>query len=128
MELYVAKEIKDKVEPLEENLRDREKQIEKLATRLKTLDEQLRGVDKKHVGISNAILSKQGIILGDITELNILREYARIHEKEAQIIKERKNRKQSSMSPKRNVDNSPTERDMTTNYLTKLAPMAFDRK
>ena len=83
MELYVDKEIKDKVEPLEENLRDLEKKNEKLATRLKTLDEQLRGVDKKHVGISNAILSKQGIILNDITELNILREYARIHEKES---------------------------------------------
>ena len=93
MELYVDKEIKDKVEPLEENLRDLEKKNEKLATRLKTLDEQLRGVDKKHVGISNAILSKQGIILNDITELNILREYARIHEKEQQIVKERKNRK-----------------------------------
>ena len=82
MELYVQKEIKDKVEPLEENLRDREKQIEKLATRLKNLDEQLRNCDKKHTGISNAILSKQGIILSDLTELNILREYARIHEKE----------------------------------------------
>ena len=82
MELYVAKEIKDKVEPLEENLRDREKQIEKLATRLKTLVEELRDVDTKHVGISNAILSKQGIILQDLSELNILREYARIHEKE----------------------------------------------
>ena len=60
---------------------------------MKTLDEQLRNVDKKHVGISNAILSKQGIILSDITELNILREYARIHEKEQQIVKERKNKK-----------------------------------
>ena len=93
MELYVAKEIKDKVEPLEDNLRDREKQIEKLAVRLKTLDEQLRNVDKKHNGISNAILSKQGVVLTDITELNILREYARITEKEAQLVKERKNRK-----------------------------------
>ena len=32
------------------------------------------------------------------------------------------------MSPARNVDSSPCERDLTTNYLTKLAPMAFDRK
>ena len=32
------------------------------------------------------------------------------------------------MSPARNVDSSPCERDLTTNYLTKLAPLAFDRK
>ena len=30
--------------------------------------------------------------------------------------------------PNRNVDSSPCEKDLTTNYLTKLAPMAFDRK
>jgi len=39
MELYVEKELKDKIEPLEEELKQRKSEIEKIVDRLSSLDD-----------------------------------------------------------------------------------------
>ena len=90
MELYVAKELKDKFEPLESSLKERMEEIEKLVERVGGLDKQVKHIDEHYDGVSRAILSKQGVMLKDIDEYHILKEYARIAEKEAILKQELK--------------------------------------
>ena len=82
MELYVEKELKDKIEPISEQLEDSRAEIEKIVGRLNSFDTMLRQVDRHYDGIVKAMLSKQGIILEQINEYNILKEFAKIAERE----------------------------------------------
>ena len=75
MELYVEKEIKDKFNPLEEQLQQRSDEIVKLMEKMGQMDEQIRKIDKHYDGVSRAILSKQGVMLKEINEYHILKEY-----------------------------------------------------
>ena len=52
--------------------------------------EKIKSVDRHYNGVSNAMLVKQGVILKEINELTILREYSRIAEKERNLQKQRK--------------------------------------
>lgn len=134
MELYVEKELKDKIEPLQELLEKRKEDIKVLNEKINELDGHIRRVDRHHNGVQKAMLAKQGIILREITELTVLREYRRIAEKEHALRKKMRMQKTSSISPSRrvSVDGSPrstgSERDSTSKYMTRLAPMAFERK
>lgn len=83
MELYVEKELKDKINPIEEQLKQRKEEIEKIVERLSTMDDQMRKIDKHYNGVARAILSKQGVVLEEIGEYHILKEYARMTDKEA---------------------------------------------
>lgn len=58
MELYVEKELKDKVGPLNLQLTQRKEEIDKIVERLSKLDDQLRELDKHYDGVVKAILSK----------------------------------------------------------------------
>ena len=132
MELYVEKELKDKFEPLKELLDKQKVEISSLSDRIDTLDGHIRRVDKHYNGVSKAMLVKQGIILKEINELSILKEYKRMSEKSKLAIRRLKMRNTSSMSPSnRRSEGSPCsvrELDSTTKFMTKLAPMAAERK
>ncbi len=73
MELYVEKELKDKVGPLNLQLTQRKEEIDKIVERLSKLDDQLRELDKHYDGIVKAMLSKQGVKIADPNEVNILK-------------------------------------------------------
>lgn len=75
MELYVEKELKDKFDPLSELLEKRKEDIKQLSERLNTLDGHIRRVDKHYNGVSNAMLVKQGIMLKEINEYTVLKEF-----------------------------------------------------
>ena len=75
MELYVEKEIKDKINPLEEQIKQRSEEIEKMQERIVFMDEKIKKIDKHYDGVSRAILSKQGVMLQEIDEYHILKEY-----------------------------------------------------
>ena len=73
---------------------------------MKTLDDEIKKVDNHYNGVAKAMLVKQGITLTEINEYNILKELARISEKEVQAKKNLK-KKVTSMSPPRRDDASP---------------------
>ena len=132
MELYVEKELKDKIEPLEEELKQRKSEIEKIVDRLSSLDDQLRSLDKHYDGVVKAMLVKQGIKLAHASAFNILKEYQRLREVEEKARLNIKQSKKLALSPPKR-DASPTadgtiETDIKTNYLTKLAPLAKSRR
>lgn len=58
-------------------------EIENLVERVGNMDKQVKDIDEHYDGVSRAILSKQGVMLKDIDEYHILKEYQRIAEKEA---------------------------------------------
>lgn len=124
MELYVAKELKDKIEPIEESLIERKEEFDKLFKQVSDLEIQIQTVDRHYNGVSRAMLTKQGIMLQEVDELNILKEYGRIAEKEARR-KERLKREQSSISPQPR-EGSPQGReiDTATDYVKKLHVIA----
>ena len=98
MELYVAKELKDKIEPIHEILKERKDEFDELSAKTERLAQQIQDVDKHYNGVAKAMLTKQGIMLDQINEVTILREFKRISDKEA-LAKERLKRDQSSISP-----------------------------
>ena len=83
MELFVEKEIKQKVDPLQDQLDQRKEEIEKLVTKLRDLDETIIRVDKHYNGVAKALLTKQGILMNNVSEIGILKEFSRITDKEA---------------------------------------------
>jgi len=70
------------------------------------------------------MLSRQGIILTDINEYNILQAYKQISDKQAKA-QERLKRDQSSISPK--ARQSSNQFADVTNYVTKLSALAKNR-
>ena len=82
MELYVEKELKEKIEPLATQLSERQKEIERLIEQVQTMEGQVSRIDKHYDGVSRAILAKQGVVLKNIDEYHILKEYQRLKEKE----------------------------------------------
>ena len=75
MELFVAKELKDKITPIEETLKERKEEIDKIFDAVATLTTENKTIDKHYNSVVAALLSKQGIILTDINEYNILQAY-----------------------------------------------------
>ena len=82
MELHVQKELKEKIEPLTEQLVKRKEEHEKQVEKVKELEKSLSLVSAHFNGVARALLSKQGIVLNEINEYSILKEFARIAEKE----------------------------------------------
>ena len=126
MELYVAKELKDKLTPIEENLTERKEEFDRLEAIVKELREQIRSVDKHYNDVAKAMLSKQGIMLTEINEYNILREFQRITHKEEKA-KRRAKREQSSISPDAREGSPRASIDPETRFMKKLAPIAQSR-
>ena len=56
-------------------------------------------IDYHYRDVCKAILLKDGIVIKDLTPMNILQEYRRISAKEDQIRQGRKGREQGSLSP-----------------------------
>ena len=128
MELHVEKELKDKIEPIEERLSLRKEEIDKIVEWLSKLDDRLKNLDSHYDGVVRAILLKFGVKLRDINEVAILKEFARLAATEEiarQRIK-RKNKRENS--PNRAVSPDGVEKDENSNYMTKLAPMAVTRR
>lgn len=126
MELFVAKELKDKIEPILEQLTERKDEFQRLDGQVAELDTNIKRVDLHYNDVAKAMLTKQGIMLDEVTPQNILREYKRISEKESKA-KFRIKRDQSSVSPSgRAADLSPRKNaaDPVTEYVKKLAPVA----
>ena len=121
MELYVQKELKDKIEPLQELFKAKQEESKTLVDKVEQLNSQIVTVDKHYNGIVKAILSRHGIVLHEINEFNILQEYKRVMEKEEKA-KERLKRDHHSLSPPRN---DRTNKD--TEYVIKLAKNARER-
>ncbi len=82
MELHVEKELKTKIDPLIEQLAQRKEEHEKHVVKLIELENMINKVSIHFNGVSRALLTKQGIALNEINEYNILKEFARIAEKE----------------------------------------------
>ena len=126
MELFVAKELKDKIEPILEQLTARRDEFQRLDCQVAEVDAEVRRVDLHYNDVAKAMLTKQGIMLDEVTPQNILREYKRISEKESKA-KFRIKRDQSSVSPSgRAADLSPRKNatDPATEFVKKLAPLA----
>ena len=83
----------------------RKEEIEKLVTKLRDLDETIIRVDKHYNGVAKALLTKQGILMNNVSEIGILKEFSRITDKEASA-KQRLKKKFSSLSPPRNKDST----------------------
>jgi hypothetical protein len=62
------------------------------------MEEKILVVDRHYNGVAKAMLSKQGIVLSQINEYNILKEFQRISSKENNA-RNRVKREQSSLSP-----------------------------
>ena len=126
MELYVQKELKDKLEPIDEAIAAQKESIETIQTKAEILEAEIARVDKHYNDVIKAILTKQGVVLQEINEYNILKEYGRIAYKESKV-KERMRlrRDQSSISPS-GRDGSPKSSlaDHVTGYVKKLGPIA----
>ena len=84
MELFVAKELKDKITPILETLLERKTEFDRLDSHVSELDTSIKQVDLHYNDVAKAMLTKQGIMLDQINSCNILREYKRISDKEAQ--------------------------------------------
>ena len=82
MELFVAKELKLRFDPLNEKQQETSETVTKEITRLDTLQEKVSKMDSHYESLLRAILSKQGINLTEINEFNVLREYNRMLERE----------------------------------------------
>lgn len=82
MELYVAKELKDKIEPIEETLALFKKEYEDLQAKVSQNFDQIEKVDVHYNGVVKAMLTNKGIMLKEINEFNILKEFQRINKKE----------------------------------------------
>lgn len=128
MELYVAKELKDKLTPIEENLTERKAEFDELNAKVAELEKRIEVVDKHYNGCCKAILTRHGVILQEISEYNILKELQRIKHKEEHA-KKRIKRETTSISPE-GREGSPRNKqiDAVTSYVTKLAPIANIRK
>lgn len=127
MELFVHKELKDKIEPILETLLLRKTEFERLDGEVNVLDKQVEHVDMHYNEVAKAMLTKQGIILDKINAANILREFKRISDKESKAM-ERIKRDQSSVSPDfRGASPRKNETDTATNYIKKLAIVAQER-
>ena len=50
--------------------------------RMASMDAQIKKIDKHYDGVSRAILSKQGVMLQQVNEYHILKEYQRLKQKE----------------------------------------------
>ena len=124
MELYVAKELKDKIEPIEETLALYKKEYEDLQAKMSQNFQHIEKVDVHYNGVVKAMLTNKGIMLKEINEFNILKEFQRINKKEDQA-KSRIKRQQSSISPS-NRDVSPRGdgKDKQTHYVNKLSLVA----
>lgn len=83
MELFVAKELKDKITPIEETLVERKTEFDALKLRVDELDKKIIAVDIHYNGVAKATLLKQGIVLQEVNEYNIIKELQRIKNKEA---------------------------------------------
>ncbi len=129
MELHVEKELKDKIEPIEERLTLRKEEIDKIVEWLSKLDDRIKGLDKHYDGVIKAILLKFGVKLRDINEVEILKEFARLAASE-ELVRQRmkKKNKKDNNSPSRAVSPDGVEKDENSNYMTKLAPMAKTRR
>ena len=100
MELYVQKELKDKLGPLEEALTEQKELNETIQTKADALEAEIARVDKHYNDVIRAILTKQGVVLQEINEYNILKEYNRMAYKESKLKERmRMRRDQSSISP-----------------------------
>ena len=55
--------------------------------RLNSFDTMLRQVDKHYDGIAKAMLAQRGIVLEQVNEYNILKEFAKIKDKEDKLRK-----------------------------------------
>lgn len=124
MELFVHKELKDKIEPILETLLLRKTEFERLDGKVNVLDKQVEHVDMHYNEVAKAMLTKQGIVLDKINAANILRELKRISDKESKAMVRIK-RDQSSVSPDgRAYSPRKNETDTATNYIKKLATVA----
>ena len=130
MELYVQKELKDKLGPLDEALTEQKELNETIQTKADKLEAEIERVDKHYNDVIRAILTKQGVVLQEINEYNILKEYNRMAYKESKLKERmRMRRDQSSISPS-GRDGSPrsSEADHATGYVKKLGPIAELRR
>ena len=82
MELYVQKELKDRFEPLAEELKGHKEEFKLLSTKVEAIAKELNYVDNHYNGVSKAILSRHGIILKQVNEQNILQAFKLISWKE----------------------------------------------
>ena len=67
MELFVAKELKDKIEPILEQLTQRKDEFQRLGGQVADLDLSIKKVDLHYNDVAKAMLTKQGIILEEVT-------------------------------------------------------------
>ena len=121
MELYVQKELKDRCEPLEEQMIKQQEITKELKEKVSEQQTQISTIDKHYNGVSKALLSRHGIILTEISEFNILKELRRQKEKEDNAKARIKREKITSLSPE-NTQHRCTE------YVIKLAKNARDRQ
>ena len=85
MELYVQKELKDKLEPIDEAIASQKENHETLHEKVELLEAEIARVDKHYNDVIRAILTKQGVVLQEINEYNILKEYGRMAHKESKL-------------------------------------------
>ena len=67
MELFVAKELKDKIEPILEQLTERKDEFQRLDGQVAELDTNIKRVDLHYNDVAKAMLTKQGIMLDVVT-------------------------------------------------------------
>ena len=67
MELFVAKELKDKIEPILEQLTERKDEFQRLDGQVAELDTEIKRVDFHYNDVAKAMLTKQGIMLDVVT-------------------------------------------------------------
>ena len=63
MELYVQKELKDKLEPIDEAISGQREDIETIQSKAELLEAEIARVDKHYNDVIRAILTKQGVVL-----------------------------------------------------------------
>ena len=111
MELHVEKELKDKIEPIEERLTLRKQEIDKIVEWLSKLDDRIKSLDKHYDGVVKAILLKFGVKLRDISEVEILKEFARLAASEELARQRIKKKNKRDNSPGRAVSPDGVEKD-----------------
>ena len=82
MELYVQKELKDKFEPIDEELKEHKAEFKLLSTKVGEIADTLTLVDNHYNGVIKAILARHGLILKEINEQTILQAFNLISRKE----------------------------------------------
>ena len=73
VELYVAQQMHEKVDPLEADLKSKQKLIEALQVRNKDLEEDIARVDAHYTRIFKTILARQGVAVTNLDHMEIMR-------------------------------------------------------